>query len=477
MLVLNCIWLTVQCVQLYVLLEVFLRQQYTGDDDDDDDISVTNKRTLFAAKGATGDANADSVINKDVNADSVTNKDGDEVMKLTHTVTHMVTHNSESSDDVVVEESSSEDERPLIANSCSSNVMVNVTNDVMADNAVESEQVIGPSHLVENKNSFNIISRAANYSSSSSSSDEGEDAWDDSLLAPVKPKPVAGIMAKADVEKNMQKRKAFQAKFNEFLSTPLPPPAFSDRHPFGSRGKRGSRRGAKGVGRYATGGRGNHPTGTSSQSGDRGNQTRGDGQYVKTLMSSPQQPFPQQQFPQPQFPQQQFPQQQFPQQQFPQQQFPQQQFPQQQFPQQQFSQQQFSQRQFPQRQFLQQPRQQFFQQSSPHSFPQQQLPGQQLPPSKQDQPWQHNHSPKLRQFLTNKSPIKSTPQVNTNVTSIDQLDEKGMRNEYEWQKWMVERSVKKALEGLSEEAVNDFSSQLKKILSGEMVVVITMCGE
>ena len=378
---------------------------------------------------------------------------------------------SESSDDVVVEESSSEDERSLEScnpntTSISSNTRSIAINN-MADSAVDSEQVvIGPSHLVENKNSFNIISRAANYSSSSSSSDEGEDAWDDSLLAPVKPKPAMGIINKDDVEKNLEKRKALHAKFTEFMSTPLPLPSSSERHPFGSRGKRGNQRGAHGIGRYAASGRGKHPPVTSGWSDDHGNQTRSNGPYRKTLLSSQQQ-FPQQQYPQ----QQQFPQQQHPQQQ---QQFPQQNFPQRQFPQRQFPQQQLFQQRLPaQQQFPQQ------------RFPRQQFPGQQLSPTKQDQPWQHNHSSRLRQFFTNKSPIKSTPQIlgtatvpgatttntSTNVTSIDQLDEQGMKNEYEWQKWMIERAVKKALEGLTDESVGDFNSQLKKILSGKLIVL------
>lgn len=469
-------------------IRVFAIPQYTGDGDDDDDVTIASKHTLCTAERPSVAVNATSV---------------DEEMVNPAASCVAAVHDSESSDDVVVEESSSEGEQPLITKNSSSNnnMVINVSDNLMIsdhvsggdhvinENVLESDQVIGPSHLVENKNSFNIISRT-NYSSSTSSSDEGEDAWDDSLLAPVKPKPASGIMAKADVEKNLQKRKALHAKFNEFLSTPLPPATMaSDRHPFGSRGKRGSRRGAKGVGRYASSGRGSHPVVTSGWSGDHGdhgNQARGGTQHVggAALMSSPalltssQQPFPQHQFPQQQFPQQQFPQQQssqqqFPQRQFPQRQFSQRQFPQQQFPQQQFSQRQFPQQQFPQRQFPHQPQQQqVFQQ--PHMFPQQQFSGEQLSPSRQDhQPWQHSHSPKVRQFLTNKSPIKSTPQVTStntstsNITSIEQLDEKGMKNEYEWQKWTIERSVKKALEVLSKETVNDFTSQLKKILSGE----------
>ena len=451
-------------------IRVFAVPQYTGDGDDDD-VTVASKHTLCTAERPIVAVNATSVDEEMVNPAAAV-------------------RDSESSDDVVVEESSSEDEQPLITKNSSSNnnMVINVSDNLMIsdhvsggdhvinENILESDQVIGPSHLVENKNSFNIISRT-NYSSSTSSSDEGDDTWDDSLLAPVKPKPASGIMAKADVEKNLQKRKALHAKFNEFLSTPLPPATVaSDRHPFGSRGKRGSRRGAKGVGRYASSGRGSHPVVTSGWSGDHSNQAWGGTQHVggAALMSSPalltssQQPFPQHQFPQ-----QQFPQQQSSQQQFPQRQFPQRQFSQRQFPQQQFSQRQFPQQQFPQRQFPHQPQQQqVFQQ--PHTFPQQQFSGEQLSPSRQDyQPWQHSHSPKVRQFLTNKSPIKSTPQVTSintltsNITSIEQLDEKGMKNEYEWQKWTIERSVKKALEALSKETVNDFTSQLKKILSGE----------
>ena len=434
--------------------------QYVGDDNDDDDDNekkLNNKHVSFETKPLSSNVNTNSVNDEVINS----------------AVSHVTPQSSESSDDVVVEESSSDDERSLEENckSVNSSSSNNMAVNVMADSIAESEQVIGPSHLVENKNSFNIISRTANYSSSSSSSDE-DDAWDDSLLAPVKPKPTTGIMNKADMEKNMQKRKALHAKFNEFLSTPLPQPAASERHPFGSRGKRGNRRGAQGIGRYAGSGRGSHPTVMPGWSGDCGNQTRNNVQHKKPLLSLqqqlPQQQFPQQQLPQQQFPQQQLPQQQFPQQQFPQQQFSQQRFPQQQqqpFPQQQFPQRQFPQQQFPQRQFPQQP-QQFFRP---------QFPSQQLSSSQQDQPWQHNHSPKLRQLLTNKSPIKSTPQITTTATittntstSIKQLDEQGMKNEYEWQKWMIERSVKKALEGVTDETTSDFNGQLKKILSGNM---------
>ena len=463
---------------------VFVCIQYVSDDDDDDDDDddkVIKKHVTFNTKLVSANTDSAVINNKKMNASAAI----------------LPQDSNESSDDVVVEESSSEDERSLEnckrdATSSSSNTSSNSRNiavDSMADSAVDSEQVvIGPSHLVENKNSFNIVSRAANYSSSSSSSDEGEDAWDDSLLAPVKPKPALGIMNKEDVEKNLEKRKALHAKFQEFLSAPLPLPSSSDRHPFGSRGKRGNRRGAHGIGRYAAIGRGKHLPVTSGWSDDHGNQTRSNGHHRKTLLSSQRQ-FPQQHFPQQQFPQQQFPQQQ---QQFRQQQFPhtQQQFPQQQQQQQysqqqqQFPQQNFPQRQLPQRQFSQQ---QLFQQRFPaqQQFPRQQFPGQQLSLSKQDQPWQHNHSPRLRQLFTNKSPIKSTQQIpdttsapatmttntSTNITSIDQLDEQGMKNEYEWQKWMIERSVKKALEGLTGELVSDFNSQLKKILSGKLIML------
>jgi len=423
---------------LFALLEIIDCVQYIGDDDDDDDndISTINRSLLFENKTQSVNVNINSVtINKGNNG--VVNS------------TPPRLQDSDSSDDVVVEESSSEDERPLIDKETSSNnIPVNIGSDHVMAERIESEQIIGPSHLVENKNSFNIISRVPNYLSSSS--DEGDDAWDDSLLAPIRPKPVAGIVVKADVEKNMQKRKTLHAKYNEFISTPLPQPSLSDRHPVGSRGKRGGRRGSQGAGRYASSGRGCHPTSIwpSDKAFHHGNQSRGGAQQGKTfspLLSSPLQPFPQQQFTQQQFPQQQFPQQQTPPKQFLWRQFPQQ-FPQQQFPQ-----------QFPQQQFSQ---------KIPHKFPHQALPPQ------QDQCCHNNSKP----FTSIPSAVRSTSQVtantSTNITSISQLDEKGMKNEYEWQKWMIERSVKRALEGLSEETANNFTSQLKKILSGKMVFII-----
>ena len=343
---------------------------------------------------------------------------------------------------MVVEESTSEEEKPLHNHDViSSSKMVVNTDHMIVEGMVESEQVIGPSHLVENKNSFNVISRVANYSTSSS--DEGEDAWDDSLLAPVRPKPAAGIVIKAEVEKSLQKRKALHAKYNQFMSAPLPQPApSSDRHPFGSRGKRGGRRGSQGAGHYTNSGRGSCPTIAPLWSGDKpfhhGNQTRSDVQHGRAIppfsSSSMHQPFPQQPFPQ-------------------------------------------QQRQFP-RPFPHQPQQQLPQQLPPSIFPQQQFPGHQSP-SKQDQPWQHSHSPNLRHSFTNKCSFKSTSQVTpttmtttttTNIISISQLDDKGMKNEYEWQKWMVERSVKRTLEGLSRETITNFSSQLNKILSGKITV-------
>lgn len=426
---------------LFALLEVIDCVQYIGDDNDDDDILISNKHLSFENKTCSATVNTNLVISKGNNG--------------------AVAQDSDSSDDVIVE-SSSEDERPLIDKGTisSSNMAVNIGSDHVMAEGIESEQIIGPSHLVENKNSFNIVSRVPNYSTSSS--DEGEDDWDDSLLAPVRPKPAVGIVVKADVERNMQKRKVLHAKFNEFISAPLPQPSSLDRYPVGSRGKRGGRRGSQGAERYASSRCGCHPTSVwpTDKAFHHGNQSRGTqhGRAFSPLSSSSSQLFPQQQFSQQQFSQQQFPQQQFPQQQFPQQQ---QQTQPKQFLQQ-FSWQQFSQE--PQRQF---PQQQFFPKSLPHMF------SQKASPPQPDQSWHNNYSPKP---TIKSSTVNSTSQVtanmSTSVISISQLDEKGMKNEYEWQKWMIERSVKRALEGLSEETVSNFTSQLKKILSGKMVIII-----
>ena len=393
---------------------------------------------------------------------------------------------SSEDDDVILEDPSSDEEKEEDKETRSPSAVVTTVAETMDERAAaDSEQVVGPSCLVENKNSFNIISRTSAYNTSSSDSDD--DVWDESLLAPPRPKPAAGLYVKADIEKDMQKRKALHAKFNQFLSTPLPSISLSG----GARGKKGGRRGSQRAGHRASGGRGFNPS-SVSMPGRGGAMQLGRGNppilpfppQPRPQQQSPQQqftqqsfqqPFPQQSFQQP-FPQQPFPRQQSPQQPFLRQQFPQQPLLQQHSPQQQFSQQQPPQQQYPQRrspqkQFTQQqmlhqpsPPDHFVQHSPPQSSTLHRLPQQQQPqPQYQSQPWQ---PPKLKSMFTSECPTKGASSQAAGVTDLSQLDEKGMKNEYEWQRWMIERAVKRALDGLSEDTVSNFTSQLQKILSG-----------
>jgi len=396
-----------------------------------------------------------------------------------------------SEDDVILEDpSSDEEEEEEDKEMKSPNAVVNTVVETMDERAAaDSEQVVGPSCLVENKNSFNIISRTSTYNTSSSDSDE--DAWDESLLAPPRPKPAAGLYVKADVEKDMQKRKALHDKFNQFISTPLPS-ATLPYNPGGARGKRGGRCGSQRAGHRGNSGRGF----TASMSGRGGAHGRG-------MLPFPQQALPQQQPLEQQFPQQPFQQLPFPQQLSPQQPFLHQQSPQQPFPRQQSPQQPFPRQQSPQQPLLQQnqrfsiqqpPRQQYPQQRSPqkqftqqsilnqppppppnHSVqcsPPQSSTLQRLPQQKHPQPQYHSQPwqpPKLKSIFTNECPSKSITPQTAAVTDLSQLDEKGMKNEYEWQRWTIERAVKRALDGLTEDRVPTFISQLQKILSGKFV--------
>ena len=401
---------------------------------------------------------------------------------------HEVTNNEpidnkscSSEDDVIVDDPSSDEEEDTETKSPNA-VVTTVTETMDERAAANSEQVVGPSCLVENKNSFNIISRTSTYNSSSSDSDE--DAWDESLFVHSRPEPAAGhgIFVKADVEKDMQKRKALHAKFNHFMSTPLPSASLSRTHG-GARGKRGGRRGSQRAGHRGSGGRGFNPMCTSMP-GRGGAMPLGRGnasilpfppQPLSQPQSPPQgfsqQPFRQQPLPQQSFSQQ-FPQQPFPQQQSPQQPFSQRNFPQQNFPQQPPPRQQYPKQRSPQKQQLTQqqpllyqpsPPDHFVQRSPPQSSSIQRLPQQHLQPQYQSQPWQ---PPKLKSMFTDEYPAKGSSSQATVVTDLSQLDEKGMKNEYEWQRWMIERAVKRALEGLSEDTVSNFTSQLQKILSG-----------
>jgi len=388
-----------------------------------------------------------------------------------------------SEDDIILEDLSSDEEEDKETKS--PNTVVTTVAETMDERAAaNSEQVVGPSCLVENKNSFNIISRTSTYNTSSSDSDE--DAWDESLFAHSRPGPSVnnGLFIKADIEKDVQKRKALHAKFNQFMSTPLP---MSNAHG-GVRGKRGGRRAGRGsqrAGHRASSGRGFNPAFTSVP-GRGGTLQLGRGnppmlpfpsQPLSQPQSSPQQfsqqtfqqqPLPHQSFQQQSLPQQSFPQQ-SPQQPFPrpQQLFLQQNYSQQNFPQQPPPRQQYPKQRSPQKQFTQQqpvlhqpsPPDHFVQHSPPQSSSLQRLPQQQhTQPQYQSQPWQ---PPKLKSMF---GPVKETS--SSAVTDLSQLDEKGMKNEYEWQRWMIERAVKRAFEGLSEDTVSNFTNQLQKILNG-----------